>query len=227
MDKVDMQSGVYEILNTLNGHRYIGSSKNIVSRWRDHKKTLRANNHRSRYLQRAWNKYGEGLFKFSVLVCCEKEHNLLYEQMFIDKLNPSYNLEKIAGSSLGTKRSESAIENMRKAKADIGEETREKMSRWQMGRKLPKETREKQSLVRRGRKLSAEHKQKIAKAHLSKPRTRLKPEEVLEIVRLYNTGEFPQIVLAKMFMVGKSSISSIVYGCNWSKVTGIKKDWIH
>lgn len=30
-------SGVYEIRNTLNNKRYIGSSINIYRRWRDHK----------------------------------------------------------------------------------------------------------------------------------------------------------------------------------------------
>lgn len=52
-------SGVYEIRNTLNNKRYIGSSINIYRRWRDHKRMLNLSVHPNKHLQSAWNKYGE------------------------------------------------------------------------------------------------------------------------------------------------------------------------
>lgn len=55
-------SGVYEIRNTLNNKRYIGSSINIYRRWRDHKRMLNLSVHPNKHLQSAWNKYGEKHF---------------------------------------------------------------------------------------------------------------------------------------------------------------------
>jgi predicted GIY-YIG superfamily endonuclease len=49
-------SGVYEIKNTLNNKRYIGSSVNIQKRWYAHKRMLNLNTHPNKHLQAAWNK---------------------------------------------------------------------------------------------------------------------------------------------------------------------------
>jgi hypothetical protein len=46
--------------------------------------------------------------------------------------------------------------------------------------------------------------------------------EVLEIVRLYNTGKYKQKDLAQMFGQKFQNISSILRGKSWSTVTGIK-----
>lgn len=59
VDKIEKISGVYQIVNELNGHRYIGSSKNIQHRILTHRSSLRRNNHHSIYLQNAFNKYGD------------------------------------------------------------------------------------------------------------------------------------------------------------------------
>ena len=45
VDKIEKISGVYQIVNELNGHRYIGSSKNIQHRILTHRSSLRRNNH--------------------------------------------------------------------------------------------------------------------------------------------------------------------------------------
>lgn len=52
-------SGVYQIYNTVNGKRYIGSSIHIEQRFKEHLRNLRANKHVNAHLQSAWNKYGE------------------------------------------------------------------------------------------------------------------------------------------------------------------------
>ena len=65
--------GVYSITNLQNNKRYIGSSKNIESRWADHRRRLRKNTHHSIHLQRAWNEYGEQNFCFEILEECLKE----------------------------------------------------------------------------------------------------------------------------------------------------------
>lgn len=85
-------SGVYCIMNTQNGKKYIGSSRNIYNRWLKHRANLRGNYHPNSHLQNAWNKYGEGSFHFFILCKCSEELLLEREQEYIDKLNPEYNI---------------------------------------------------------------------------------------------------------------------------------------
>ncbi|MEN6292413.1 MAG: GIY-YIG nuclease family protein, partial [Methanobacterium sp.] len=59
--------GVYKISNKIDGKSYYGSSKNIEKRWLRHKNELNKNKHINILLQRAWNKYGEENFIFSVV----------------------------------------------------------------------------------------------------------------------------------------------------------------
>lgn len=101
-----MSSGIYQIENKTNGHKYIGSAVNISKRWRYHLQSLRRGNHHSIYLQRAFNEYGENNFAFSLLLECSPEDLIKNEQRFIDSMNPVYNLCKVAGSPLGYKHTE-------------------------------------------------------------------------------------------------------------------------
>lgn len=55
---------LYQIINVDNGMFYIGSTKNIKRRLREHRNTLKNNSHHCQHLQNAWNKYGESLFSF-------------------------------------------------------------------------------------------------------------------------------------------------------------------
>jgi len=88
-------SGIYKIINKINGHYYIGSSKNIISRWYDHRKFLKRGNHHSIILQRAWNKYGKSSFEMTII---ELTNQLLpREQFYLDTLKPYYNINPIAG----------------------------------------------------------------------------------------------------------------------------------
>ena len=45
----DDKCGVYEIRNTVNNKVYIGSSKNIYDRWRQHIRLLEKNSHGGKY----------------------------------------------------------------------------------------------------------------------------------------------------------------------------------
>ena len=95
------QSGIYEILNTVNGKRYIGSAKNFKVRWSRHLSLLRLNKHYSKYLQASWNKYGEDAFKFLPILTCSKSMLLFYEQQLLDRVKPEYNTAPTAGNTLG------------------------------------------------------------------------------------------------------------------------------
>lgn len=59
--------GIYGIHHKILKLIYIGSSRNIINRWRRHKWMLRLNKHSNPYLQNAWNKYGEEAFEFIIL----------------------------------------------------------------------------------------------------------------------------------------------------------------
>ena len=95
-----MSSGIYGILNTENFKWYIGSSKQIESRWRKHKEQLRSRRHGNRKLQNAWNKYGEGCFLFMILKetsqeDLEKEETELIA--FFDSYRFGYNMSAVGG----------------------------------------------------------------------------------------------------------------------------------
>jgi group I intron endonuclease len=68
-----MTCGIYRILNNVNGKGYVGHSRDLVLRWRDHRSELRGKYHDNDHLQAAWNKYGEEAFLFEVLEECSKE----------------------------------------------------------------------------------------------------------------------------------------------------------
>lgn len=126
-------SGIYEIVNKVNGNRYVGQSHDIQVRWRKHRQKLRHGTHDNCHLQSAWNKYGEDSFEFNVLFRCFpiKMFMDMMEQHYMDMLKPEYNLSPTAGGScLGVVRSQ---------------ETKDKISKANMGRKLTPEQREKLS----------------------------------------------------------------------------------
>lgn len=139
-----MNSGIYTITNKTNGHRYVGSSVNLDKRFRSHRRTLRKETHRNRYLQRAWNKYGDNAFSFEVLEECEPEFLVSMEQWWMNMLCPEYNICLVAGSSLGIK------------KGPLSEEHKAKVSAALKGHKISKETRAKISAANKGRKFSEE-----------------------------------------------------------------------
>ncbi|MGG3986962.1 NUMOD3 domain-containing DNA-binding protein [Bacillus smithii] len=57
---------VYMIKNKLNNKFYVGRTVSITERWKRHKYLLENNRHHSKYLQNAWNKYGEENFEFKI-----------------------------------------------------------------------------------------------------------------------------------------------------------------
>jgi hypothetical protein len=59
---------------------------------------LRSGKHDSRYLQHAWDFYGEDAFDFSVLLLCDESDLLKEEQKFLDASFPPYNTCKVAGA---------------------------------------------------------------------------------------------------------------------------------
>lgn len=83
---------------------YVGSSKDIYTRWSQHKHDLRRHTHRNVLLQRAWDKYGEDGFVFDILERTAEDRLLEREQFWYEKLHSfksewGYNLSPIARSA--------------------------------------------------------------------------------------------------------------------------------
>ena len=70
---------------------------------------------RSSYIYSALIKYGYSNFSLNILEYCEPSEVIEREQFYIDLLNPSYNILKIAGSKLGFKHTLKTKELMRTA----------------------------------------------------------------------------------------------------------------
>jgi group I intron endonuclease len=67
-------------------------------------------------ITRALLKYGYSKFKLEILKYCSPAKCIKWEQFYMDLLKPEYNIFKIAGSSLGSKRSEESRALMSEAK---------------------------------------------------------------------------------------------------------------
>jgi group I intron endonuclease len=136
-------SGVYRIRNKVNNHIYIGSSTDVYHRKRNHKAKLRLGTSDHTLLQEAVNEFGLNNFKFKVLLICDPDMLLYYEQACIDKFKPEYNMCPNAESSRGIKRSE---EFRRKTS-----ESKMGNKNWE-GRKHTEETKKKLSEAKKGNK---------------------------------------------------------------------------
>jgi group I intron endonuclease len=111
-------SGVYIIINIVNNMIYIGSSKDIEARWREHVHKFYGNRHENDKLQKAWNKYGEKAFQFRILEVVEEKDLVFREQYYLDLYKPyerhiGYNLYKTAFSPLGNVWTEEQKANLR------------------------------------------------------------------------------------------------------------------
>ena len=84
-------SGIYKIINKVNGKYYVGSSNDIIDRWRAHRRELRYGNHVNDHLQKSWNKYGKQSFDFIIVETTEPKREMLIstEQTYLNiaKLN--------------------------------------------------------------------------------------------------------------------------------------------
>jgi group I intron endonuclease len=192
---------IYKITNRENSDCYIGSSTNYYRRKKRHMFQLENNNHHSIILQRAWIKYGKDCFDFKIInkfPYFNKEDILNIEQYYINRNNSKYNICKIAGSQLGSKRSDEfkrkCSERMKGKTAwnkglklpKHSKELSRKRSKSLQGRVLSEKTKQKISNANKGKSLSDEHKSKLSIAKIKKPANNIIVEQYFEGV-LINT----------------------------------------
>lgn len=121
---------IYSIDNIITKQVYIGSAYEWKKRFRSHINTLNNNNHRNKFLQNSWNKYGQENFKFNIIISVFDKDNLSFvEQRYLDNYfltskNKMFNINKFVDTGFkGRKHTE---------------ETKRKMSLKRMGVSLTK-----------------------------------------------------------------------------------------
>lgn len=203
------QCGVYQIVNTITGDRYVGSSIDLRARWSKHQCDLRKLRHGNPKLQAAWNLHGH-VFRFETLLVVKDSSSLIEaEQRFIDELKPEYNRSPSAGSNRGLVHSE-------QAKANIGASVSGKSNAW-FGKVPPSqiftqtpEARRKQSESHRG--------SRNPMFGVRGPQAKLSDDNVREIRRSILAGIGSQR-LADKYGVSKGAIQHIKKGRSYRDVT--------
>jgi hypothetical protein len=128
------KSGIYLIHNNINGKKYIGSGMDLSKRLATYYFPSRLCD--GRYISNSILKYGHGSFSVVVLDILSntstsiKKDIISKEQQCINLYKPVYNLNPIAGSSMGFKHSEESkrlISEFRIGKP-LSDETKKKLS---------------------------------------------------------------------------------------------------
>jgi group I intron endonuclease len=198
------QSGIYRIVNKINGKGYVGSTLVFNKRKNTHFYWLRHDAHGNQHLQHAWNKYTEQAFEFIILEIVENPTKKLLEGReqywinFYDAANPEkgYNEEPDAIHHTHSQKTRDKIGLGNKGKF-VSKETGEKISKALkgkfIGRKLTPEWKEKVIKAIVGRKHTEESKRKIGLANSGKrgsfPETITRKQDILEFI--YQFGYRP------------------------------------
>ena len=138
------KSGIYMWTNLLTGDIYIGQSGDLSKRFLKYFTISYLKSKGGFIISRALIKYGYANFSVSILEYCDKSDLLVKEQYYFDRLNPQYNILKIAGSSQGYKHTDES--KAKRSKALKGVYTGVK-SAW-FGKTHTVETKQKMSLMR-------------------------------------------------------------------------------
>lgn len=160
-------TGIYAIKHSLSNRFYVGSSVGCRDRLWMHRRALRKGNHHSRFLQAAWNKYGEKDFCIRILETSAREKLIEREQFWIDYLDSysnGFNGRPVAEANYGLIWTEEQNEARRKSNKEawLDPELRAQLSEMFKG-------------YRRGKWTKASHEKASAtlkKAHLANPEWR-------------------------------------------------------
>ena len=101
--------GIYMIINNITGHQYIGQSKDIYRRYRQH---LSSKSHGTPELHRDLEQIGEKYAILIILEECEPELLDEREKFYIERHQPEYN-KSLGPGRLGLKTSEYAKQKSR------------------------------------------------------------------------------------------------------------------
>lgn len=135
-------SGIYCIRNITTGKKYIGQSIDIHKEWKSsHLPALKYNRHHNKYLQRAWNKYGESNFEHFIVYNCDENKLNEYEEYYIKYLKSHYTENgynmSFGGETVmkGRNHTRETKIKMSISKKNMSYETKEKIGKAVIGRK--------------------------------------------------------------------------------------------
>lgn len=167
-----MNYALYRITNLVNGKEYIGATKDIARRTKEHK----GGNTGSKLVKYAITKYGIENFEFVTLCIGTKEYISDLEELVIDKFNTlvPHGYNKMKGGFptepviVKNNPGRTGKTNSDKQKAAASLAMKGKKKTYTVANKgVPRtdEQKQKQSDAMKGRKLSEEHKQKLKDFH--------------------------------------------------------------
>jgi group I intron endonuclease len=183
-----MNTGIYTITNLVNSKIYVGSVTTSFNKRKNvHFHLLKSNKHFNPYLQNAYNKYGEDSFLFEILDTYDKTLCLSMESYWINILNTKdknfgYNIIDPIKNRLGLKHSSKSKIKMSNSRKDyilkngsylVTDETKDKISKSKLGKKLSLELREKMSISRKGTNIG-ESNPFYGKKHTEKTKNKIK-----------------------------------------------------
>lgn len=120
------KTGIYKITCLSNNKVYIGSAcgrsstpskKGFIRRWTEHSRKLKEGIHKNKYLQHAYNKYGEDMFIFEILEFCTIEESDIKEKYYIDFYDNLYGIFNILKGSLHNYKEHTKEHNQKIAQA--------------------------------------------------------------------------------------------------------------
>lgn len=201
-----LDTGIYRITNLINSFSYVGGSAKIKKRWKDHLRQLAAGNHHSKLMRRCWDMYGEAAFAFEVLLFCDRDNLIFYEQRAIDTIRPEYNSSPTAGSQLGFRMSDESKQKLSEAAKRTKNFTGKKHSE-----KSKQLISEKKSGVTQRAEVVAQRKATIGKRLAWPAKRKFQTADILKIRDLIASG-FTNVYIAKLYGVSGSVISEIKTG---------------
>lgn len=181
--KDHIRPGVYMVKNIVTNDFYIGSTKNIYYRVKNHEWTLKNNRHGNSKMQKAALEHGYDSFNYLVLEFCPNSSREIREKYFIDLLKPTYNKWNSVKIPKGYKHSQESVDKMIKNNRGIRnkESFRNKLREsWKIRRQKPSGIETLKMLNRTGIKHSDETKLKIREALIKNWSTQEYREKILK-----------------------------------------------
>jgi group I intron endonuclease len=212
-----MACAVYEIVNTANGWRYVGSSRVVETRWSTHRRQLTNGNHKNERLQAAWNKLGASVFAFRVIVVCRSlEEARQREDVELKALIDSTTTYNLCFDSKGALLSEASVHKIREKLRGrrFSDDHRNRIAKAITGRPYSAQTRAKIGAYSATRVHSAETRAKIGASLLGGQRASRRNMRIFTF-RHECTGEtvtLPAYVMRITYNLSMAGFSTLTKG---------------